>query len=77
MALRDSGEVTRVGVDNIQFYIPRALSTDERCPFEPEDEFEVRVLPHTGLLLTPDEAVLEDLLDDLGIDVEQPLPDHD
>ncbi len=60
----DGGTVTGVGVSSIQFYIPLEVSGHEDCPFEANDDFEVRTLEGHGLLLTPpDESVaVDDLL---------------
>lgn len=75
MALEGDGTITRLRNKNQQFYIENAVATDPRNPFDPEDPFEVTVLPHAGLLLTPatdesdpDETVtLANVLDALGV----------
>lgn len=57
MARNGDGTVQGVGdTDNLQFYIERAVSIDSQCPFDPDDKFEVHVLPHSGLVLRPPDA---------------------
>ncbi|MFC4553550.1 MULTISPECIES: hypothetical protein [Halorussus] len=54
MALEGEGTVQGVGhTDNIQFYVPKDVRADSLQVFDPGDEFVVRVLPHSGLLLRP------------------------
>lgn len=66
---RDEGTVTEVGVGNIQFYVPNAVSSHDECPFDPGDAFEVRTLAGVGLLfLDPDaQPTLADLVDVLEL----------
>ncbi|WP_324662413.1 hypothetical protein [Haloarcula sediminis] len=74
---RDTGQVTEVGVGNIQFYIPSTVSADEECVFNPEDAFCVHTIADVGLLLMPADASVSpaDILDGLQYDDEsEPLP---
>lgn len=75
---KETGTVTEVGVGNIQFYIPNAISSDDGCPFDPGDEFCVRTIRHVGLILTPvDETpTVADLIDGLDINRGAPTDDH-
>ncbi len=71
MAREGDGTVHGVGdTDNLQFYIEKQVSSDSLCPFTPDDEFEVTVLPHVGLVLTQPDATptLADVLAALDVD---------
>jgi len=71
MARKGDGKVQGVGdTDNLQFYIEKAVSSDSLCVFEPGDDFEVTILPHAGLVLTPPDVdvPLADVLAALDVD---------
>ena len=76
MALEGDGTVQGIGdTQNIQFYVPKNVSTDSKCVFSPRDPFKVRIIPHTGLLLTPPDVdvTLADVL--ASLDVRYPTTD--
>jgi hypothetical protein len=76
MARKGTGTANGAGdTDNLQFYIEKAVSSDSLCVFDPGDEFEVTVLPHAGLVLSPPETdvTLADVL--AGLDVDYPRRD--
>lgn len=67
------GQVTRVGTDNIQFYIPKRVSSDDACVFDPEDDFAIETLDGLGLLITPPDVdpTLADLLEAVDIEPDE------
>lgn len=70
VALEGDGTAQSVsGTQNLQFYIPKDVRTDDKFPFAADDEFEVRILPHAGIVITPPDidVTLADVLAGLGV----------